>query len=138
MSFDAFPRGRPRGRWPTIVRRAGFAAGLIACLAAGAGACAKKDDGLPPSTPSLRPGTVGQPYSELLVPTAIPSLAGKGPFAFSVVGGALPLGLALGQNTGEVAGTPTAQGISTFTARLVDGAQTARDFTFSIDIQPAP
>jgi hypothetical protein len=59
------------------------------------------------------------------------------PFAWSVVGGALPAGLSLAAN-GQLSGTPTAVGTSTFTLKVVDPAGKTATQAFSLTIIPAP
>lgn len=59
---------------------------------------------------------------------------GVPPYAWSVVSGALPAGLALSAN-GTVAGTPTATGAYSFTAQVTDhiGQTASRAFTLNVD-----
>lgn len=65
---------------------------------------------------SLTAYTVGSAYSETLVTggTVI------GPVTFEVTDGSLPAGLSLDENTGEISGTPTAEGTSAFTVTVTD------------------
>jgi len=57
---------------------------------------------------------VGVAYSSMLVATG-----GVQPWTFSVIGN-LPNGLFLDQNTGVISGTPTQQGVFSFTAQVMD------------------
>src|SRR6185312_15133152 len=54
---------------------------------------------------SIRPATVGVPYS-----AALTAQGGSAPYVWSVTAGALPTGLSLDASTGTVAGTPTTVG----------------------------
>ena len=60
-------------------------------------------------TTSLSNGTVKEAYNAILVAD------GTTPIKWSVGNGTLPNGLTLNENTGEISGTPTAEGTSTFT-----------------------
>ena len=59
------------------------------------------------------------------------------PFTWSVVGGALPGGLSLAPN-GQLSGTATAVGTSTFTLKVVDPTGKTAAQAFSLTIIPAP
>lgn len=61
------------------------------------------------TTTSLSNGTVKEAYNATLVAD------GTTPIKWSVGNGTLPNGLTLNENTGEISGTPTAEGTSTFT-----------------------
>lgn len=78
---------------------------------------------------SLTAYTVGSAYSETLVTggTVI------GPVTFEVTDGSLPAGLSLDENTGEIYGTPTAEGTSNFTVTVTDlGSTVACSKAFTI------
>ena len=65
---------------------------------------------------SLLPaGTVGTAYN-----TTLAASGGTGALSWSKVSGALPTGLSLDRSTGQLSGTPTTAGISTFTIRVQD------------------
>ena len=77
---------------------------------------------VPVAITSLSPlpaGTVGTVYSTTLV-----SSGGTPPLSWSVVSGALPVGLTLNPSTGQISGTPTTAGPSTFTIRVQDSGAT--------------
>lgn len=67
------------------------------------------------STSPLAAGQLGTAYSV--------TLSGQGgvtPYTWSVDSGSLPAGLSLNASTGEISGTPTTAGTSTFTIKLSD------------------
>jgi autotransporter-associated beta strand protein len=75
--------------------------------------------------------TAGQAFNQQLVATG-----GIEPYAWSVVAGALPPGLAL-SGSGLLAGTPTQSGSYAFTVRLADGIEAVtRDY--AMEVAPAP
>ncbi len=63
------------------------------------------------TTAGLPNGTVGTVYSQTLAAT------GSDTITWSVTSGSLPAGLSLNESTGEIAGTPTAEGTSTFSVK---------------------
>ena len=88
------------------------------------------------TTSSVADATVGSSYAQSLAATG-----GTPPYSWSVIGGALPAGLALSA-AGVISGTPTAPGTFSFTVRVVDSAspsntQTAT-FTLTARIPPPP
>ena len=69
------------------------------------------------TTDTLPDGKVGEAYSQILTAT------GTTPITWSVEnGGNLPAGLSLNKDTGEISGTPTAAGTSTFTVKATNSA----------------
>ncbi|WP_353069006.1 putative Ig domain-containing protein [Tunturibacter empetritectus] len=77
-------------------------------------------------------GTVGTAYS-----TTLTASGGATPYSWSIISGALPAGLGLSSSTGLISGTPTAQGVSSFTAQVQDASGTQASAPFSITINPA-
>ena len=63
------------------------------------------------TTSSLPDGKVGEAYSQILTAT------GTTPIKWSISGGARPDGLTLDETTGEISGTPTADGTAKFTVK---------------------
>ncbi|MFR7744318.1 MAG: S-layer homology domain-containing protein [Acutalibacteraceae bacterium] len=61
------------------------------------------------TTDTLPNGKVGEAYSQTL------TADGTTPITWSISGGALPEGLTLNETTGEISGTPTAEGTAKFT-----------------------
>ncbi len=85
------------------------------------------------SPASLSNGTVGAAYSQTVSATG-----GTPAYSFSVSSGALPLGLALNPNTGEISGTPTVNGISNITVTATDANNCTGSQNYTITInQPA-
>ena len=78
---------------------------------------------LPPLTITsgspLPNGTVATSYSY-----AMSASGGKPPYTWSLAGGALPAGLSL-SSSGQIGGTPTAAGSSSFTIKVTDSEVTA-------------
>ena len=68
------------------------------------------------TTDTLPDGKVGEAYSQTLTAT------GTTPIKWSIIGGALPDVLNLNEATGEISGTPTAAGSSTFTVKATNSA----------------
>ncbi|KAB7702952.1 IPT/TIG domain/outer membrane autotransporter barrel domain-containing protein, partial [Plesiomonas shigelloides] len=86
---------------------------------------------LTPST--LSAGTVAAAYS-----ATISAGSGTAPYSYAVTLGSLPDGLILNTSTGELSGTPTADGTSNFTITATDAnsATGARAYSLVIGVQP--
>jgi virginiamycin B lyase len=69
------------------------------------------------STTSIPKGTVGVGYSHTLSATG-----GTPPYSWTVALGTLPDGLSLGMSSGILAGSPTAEGVSSFVVAVTDRA----------------
>ena len=67
------------------------------------------------TTDTLPDGKVGEAYSQTLTAT------GTAPITWSIDGGP-PAGLSLNADTGEISGTPTAEGTATFTVKATNSA----------------
>ena len=80
------------------------------------------------TTASLPGGTVAVAYSATLTATG-----GTSPYSWSITTGSLPSGLTLSA-TGNITGTPTAAGTSTFTIQSRDSATPAATTTRSLSI----
>jgi Putative Ig domain. len=78
---------------------------------------------------SLPAGAVGTPYSQS--PTVS---GGTQPFTFSITSGTLPAGLSINSSTGEIFGTPTAAGSSTFTLQVSDKFNLTGSRSFTLQI----
>ena len=68
------------------------------------------------TTDTLPNGKVGEAYNHTL------TADGTTPITWSVSGGALPEGLTLNETTGEISGTPTAEGTAKFTVKAENSA----------------
>lgn len=69
------------------------------------------------TTTALINAVQGSPYNQGLTATG-----GVPPLTWSISSGALPAGLALDASTGQISGTPTTQGSSSFTVEVTDSA----------------
>ena len=83
------------------------------------------------TTTTLPGGTVGTPYHHQLQAT------GGGFILWELFSGALPEGLTLKQTTGEISGTPTAEGTAQFTVRALNSVGNDKK-ELSITITNAP
>jgi titin len=82
---------------------------------------------------TLSDGEVGASYE------ATPVVSdGTGPFTWSVTGGSLPAGLTLDTATGEITGSPTTAGTSTFTLVVTDGDSVQAAQSESVDVAADP
>jgi len=83
--------------------------------------------------------TVSLPQAQLNVSygAMLSAIGGQMPYSWSLAGGGLPAGLSL-TATGQISGTPTATGVSSFTVRVTDGAPATVDKTFSIYVGATP
>lgn len=59
------------------------------------------------------------------------------PYSYSIVSGSLPTGLSLNGSTGEITGTPTAQGAVSFVAQVQDSASNVFSHSFTINVEAA-
>ena len=84
--------------------------------------------GLTISPGTLPPGNVDSVYSQKLAATG-----GTGPYSWSLASGTLPQGLLLSQ-AGQITGTPTAIGTSSFTVKVVDTTSKSGTAVFSLAI----
>ena len=78
---------------------------------------------------SLPNGTNGTPYNQ-----TVSASGGTGPYTFSVSSGSLPAGLALNGATGDITGTPSGSGTSSFTVRAIDANSNYGTQNYTINI----
>jgi len=81
------------------------------------------------STTLLAPGQTGQQYSSTLAATG-----GTPSYTWSITSGTLPAGLSLMASSGQITGTPTATGQSSFTVQVKDSAATPATATQALTI----
>jgi hypothetical protein len=89
------------------------------------------DPGFAITTASLPNGVQNIAYSAMLSGSG-----GTTPYSWSIISGALPAGLALNSSSGEISGTPTTTGTSSFSVQLADanGQSTNRFLTITINL----
>ena len=80
------------------------------------------------STQSLPAGTQNIAYNQSLA-----AAGGTAPYTWSVLSGALPTGLTLSM-TGQISGTPTSAGTSSFTVQVTDSSVPAQTATQALSI----
>jgi hypothetical protein len=94
-----------------------------------------------PTTPSanlsisatLPGGTVGSSYSG-----SIGASGGNAPYTFTVASGQLPQGVALGDGSGKVSGTPTASGSFSFSILVSDSKGDSKQQALQMSVANAP
>ena len=90
---------------------------------------------LPPVQWQTPAGALSTVVMNQVQSVALAAELGVAPYTYSVVGGAVPAGMALAAN-GVISGTPTTVGTSTFTVRVTDsqGTPTTADREFSLTV----
>jgi hypothetical protein len=78
---------------------------------------------------SLTSGQVSSSYAATLSATG-----GTSPYTWSVTSGTLPTGLTLSSTSGQISGTPTQSGTSSFTIQVKDSSSPAQTATKSLSI----
>jgi len=84
------------------------------------------------TTASLPNGQVGTPYAQTLLATG-----GTGSYTWSISSGSLSAGLSLG-TSGQITGTPTTSGNSSFTVKVNDTGSGSATRALSINVAAAP
>ena len=85
------------------------------------------------TTPGAYDGTEGSYYSSTFQATG-----GAGSYYWYISSGSLPAGLTLNYTTGQVTGTPTGTGDSTFSVTVYDDAGDTATQSYSVDIAQVP
>ncbi len=92
-----------------------------------------RTDAVTITTTSLLDGEVGVAYSQFVSATN-----GQQPFSWSISAPALPTGLSIDTNTGEIGGLPTTQGTFNFTVQVTDDLGDTATADLTIVIGPPP
>ena len=79
------------------------------------------------TTGALPGATVGSAYAKTLT-----AGGGQAPYTWAIASGTLPPGLTLNPTTGEISGTPTVDGSTSFVVRVTDATNASATRTFSI------
>ncbi|MEW6365850.1 MAG: putative Ig domain-containing protein [Acidobacteriota bacterium] len=82
---------------------------------------------------TLPAGAVGLAYSQI-----VSAVNGTAPYTYAVTSGALPDALALSPGTGEIYGTPTAEGTFSFTVTATDSLSCAGSRQYTIEVASCP
>ncbi len=88
---------------------------------------------LSPVAGSLTAGQVSTAYTQ-----SVTASGGTGPYTYAVTSGALPAGLTLNTNTGDISGTPTTAGTANFTITATDANNDTGSAAYSLLINAAP
>jgi large repetitive protein len=83
------------------------------------------------TTTLLPGGSQNSPYNATLG-----AAGGTPPYTWSIASGALPVGLSLDPSTGNIAGTPTNQGVGNFTVQVTDSSQNTAQKALFITVGP--
>ncbi|GAA2014282.1 DUF11 domain-containing protein [Nakamurella flavida] len=88
-----------------------------------------------PTLPATPPpsGQVGVAYSTTFTVTG-----GTAPFSWALTAGSLPTGLTLNSSTGQLTGTPTTAGSSTFTLAVTDAFGQTASRPYTVTVTPGP
>lgn len=89
------------------------------------------------ATSSLADGVVNSPYNDVVAASG-----GNAPYTFSILSGALPAGLTLDPSSGQISGTPSTSGTSSFKVQVQDSGNPAQTATATLSIaikaKPSP
>jgi Putative Ig domain len=103
---------------------------MLAACGGGGGSKPAPPPALTITSTVLPKGSVNVPYT-----LYIQASGGTGTYTFSITAGALPTGLSFTNSTGQISGTPTVEGVSSFTVQVTDSANATASANLSITIQ---
>lgn len=90
--------------------------------------------GAPPAALVANPKSLKTAYLDVAYSDSVTASNGTPPYTWSVVSGAVPVGLTV-ETDGDIVGTPTLAGSTQFTLRVTDDASNTDDEIYSIDVQ---
>lgn len=103
---------------------------MLAACGGGGGSKPAPPAALTITSTVLPKGSVNVAYS-----VYIQASGGTGTYTFAITSGTLPTGLSFTNQTGQISGTPTAEGVSNFTVQVTDSSNATATANLSITIQ---
>ncbi len=90
-----------------------------------------------PSPLAITSNSVPSAKAQTAYSTSLTATGGTAPYTWSVASGALPVGLSLSSSSGQISGTPSQAGSSSFTVQVTDSSSPAQTATEQLSITVA-